>query len=222
MSGSQQAAPPSRRSLALRLGVVALAVLFLALLGYGLVVKSPDRDIDEALAAGEALPAPGFELPLLERGDPGPRLAARVEDAGADGAVTLEEFRGTPVVLNFWASWCEPCRDEARVLEDGWRASRQRGTLFLGLNMQDLTGDARAFMEELGASYPSVRDESNRVAIDWGVTGLPETFFVDADGDVVAHAIGAVSDEQLAAGVAAAEQGRPLGSISGGDRRSVR
>lgn len=205
----------------LRVALVVGALLFVALLAYGVLSKAPDATIDETLASGEPAAAPGFALPVLQRGEPGPELERKVDAGAADGTVSLEELRGTSVVLNFWASWCDPCRAEAAALEDRWEASREEGTIFVGLNMQDLTGDAREFMSEFDNTYLNVRDESNRVALDWGVTGLPETFFLSADGEVVAHAIGAISSEQIALGVRAAEEGRPLGSIDGGERRSV-
>jgi cytochrome c biogenesis protein CcmG, thiol:disulfide interchange protein DsbE len=129
---------------------------------------------------------------------------------------------GSPVVLNFWASWCPPCRSEAPLLERTWRCLRAQGVVLLGLNMQDLTGDARDFMREFGVSYPNVRDRSDGVAIDWGVAALPETFFIDARGRVVGHVIGAVSDSQLRAGISAARSGKPVGARSGGDRRPTR
>ena len=207
----------------LRAVVVAGALAFLALLGYGVASEAPERTIDESLARGEAVAAPGFDLPVLQppQSTP-PRLEGVVAEATADGRASLDELRGIPVVLNFWASWCEPCRTEAKTLEDSWLSARGREVLFVGLNMQDLTDDAREFISEFDNTYLNVRDESNGVAVDWGVTGLPETFFVSPEGEVVAHVIGAVSPEQLEAGVRAAERGQSLGSIEGGDRRSVR
>jgi cytochrome c biogenesis protein CcmG, thiol:disulfide interchange protein DsbE len=204
-----------------RIGVLVAVLLFLALLGFGVYRKAPDDTIDTSLSRAEAAPAPGFELPVLQRGRVGARLKATLAAVVADGRVSHAELRGVPVVLNFWASWCPPCREEAPRLERGWRAARGRGVLFIGLNMQDVTSDAREFMREFGISYLNVRDESDAVARDWGTTGIPETFFLGRDGKVVAHIVGAISPAQLRDGVAAALSGRPLGALRGGARRST-
>jgi cytochrome c biogenesis protein CcmG/thiol:disulfide interchange protein DsbE len=205
-----------------RLAALGAVALFVALLVYGLVSKPANKTIDSSLAEAKAPPAPGFTLEVLQRGSPGPRLERRLEAAASDGQLALGELRGAPVVLNFWASWCPPCRTEAPRLERSWRGSRGRGVVFLGLDMQDLTGDAREFIREFGISYPNVRDPGDEVARDWGVTGLPETFFVSPRGRVVAHVIGAISSRQLEEGIAAAVAGRPTGVLQGGDRRSTR
>lgn len=220
----KQTGPTRSRLLgtAVRAVAVLLVAMFVALLVYGLSTKSPRTDIDDSLARAEPISAPDFELPVLERGSLGPVLERRLGGALADGRVALEELRGTPIVLNFWASWCVPCREEARTLEQGWRRVRARGVLFLGLNMQDLTGDARAFIREFDNSYLNVRDQSNGVARDWGVTGIPETFFITARGRVVGHVIGVVSARQLARGIESARRGRTLGALSGGDKRPAR
>lgn len=94
--------------------------------------------------------------------------------------------------------------------------------LFLGLNMQDATGDARAFIQEFGLSYPSLRDPGDEVADDYGATGIPETFFIDGEGAVVSHVIGVASETQLAKGIAAARRGSVLSVSSGGDQRPQR
>jgi cytochrome c biogenesis protein CcmG/thiol:disulfide interchange protein DsbE len=93
---------------------------------------------------------------------------------------------------------------------------------FLGLNIQDLRGDARDFSREFGLTYPSVRDARRGVADRYGATGIPETFFVDARGRVVAHVIGVVSEAQLAAGAQAALTGQVAGTVSGGRSFDVR
>ena len=97
-----------------------------------------------------------------------------------------------------------------------------RGILFVGLNMQDLTEDARRFMAELDNDYLNVRDQTDAVAGEWGVTGIPETFFIPGEGQVVGHVIGVVSEEQVDAGVAAMRSGQPLSAVSGGAQRSTR
>jgi cytochrome c biogenesis protein CcmG/thiol:disulfide interchange protein DsbE len=225
LAAEDTAASPGRRS---RLGTLARAAsvtavaLFLALLVYGLTTQSPDTGIDDSLARARPATAPGFELPVLERGALGPRLSSQLSGALADGRVGIRELRGVPIVLNFWASWCVPCREEAPLLERAWRRQRERGVLFLGLNMQDVTEDARDFIGEFDNSYLNIRDQSNGVARKWGVTGLPETFFVTPQGKVVGHVIGVISRGQLSAGLAAARSGRPVGPREGGDRRPTR
>ncbi len=201
---------------------VAIAVAFVALLAYGLLSKATNDSIDQGLKGSGSVPAPAVELPVLERGSLGPALDARLGPALAGPRLKLASLRGTPVVLNFWASWCDPCRLEAPVLQQAWQRARASGVLFLGLNMQDITDDAHGFTRDLHVTYPSIRDRSNGVAQRWGVTGLPETFFISPAGRVVGHVIGVVSAPQLAAGIAAARAGHGLGVEGGGARRKTR
>jgi cytochrome c biogenesis protein CcmG/thiol:disulfide interchange protein DsbE len=215
---------PERSPLRLagRIAAALIGFAFVALLAYGLVTKSPDRTVDDGLRKSGSVSAPALNQPVLERGDLGEPLRSRVGSAFARRRVSLARLRGTPVVLNFWASWCDPCRAEAPVLQRAWLRERARGVLFLGLNMQDITDDAHAFARAVGATYPSLRDRSNGVAHRWGVTGLPETFFLSPQSRVVGHVIGAVSASQLVAGIAAAQAGQALGVESGGQRRKTR
>lgn len=115
------------------------------------------------------------------------------------GTFRLSEQRGKVVVVNFWASWCPPCREEAPVLERGWRLYRDRDVVFVGLDIWDTERDARAFLRRFGVTYPNGPDPRGAVAIDYGVTGIPETFFVRPDGTVARHWIGPLTDAQLAA-----------------------
>lgn len=201
---------------------MALIAAFLALLTYGLLSKGTDDTIDRALAAGRAPAAPRFSLEVLDRGRLPAGLSSRLRPALADGRLSLAEMRGTPVVLNLWASWCTPCRAEAPVLERAWRRDGRRGVAYLGLNIQDLRDDARAFSRRFGMTYPGVRDPGRDTANEYGATGIPETFFIDARGRVVGHVIGVVSDRQLRAGAAAAAAGRVIGRSAGGERFEVR
>ena len=212
----------TRLGQALRVLVVLVVTAFIALLAYGLSTQAPNAGIDDRLARGKPAAAPGFELPVLQRGDLGSALEEKLRPALADGRVNLDELRGTPVILNFWASWCLPCREEAPFLERTWREQRSRGVLMVGLNMQDVIADARGFMREFDGSYLNIRDQSDDVARRWGLTGLPETFFITARGEIVAHVIGVVSERQMRDGIAAAESGRPVGATDGGARRPTR
>jgi cytochrome c biogenesis protein CcmG, thiol:disulfide interchange protein DsbE len=210
-----------------RVRVPVLAALLavgalIALLAYGLKQTSPNATIDSTLAHARAATPPGFDLAVLQRGALGSALGARLTPALHDNRIGLTELRGLPVVLNFWASWCVPCRTEAPLLERGWLKTRRGGVLYVGLNMQDLTGDARDFMRHFGIDYLTIRDPTDDVAHRWGVTGLPETFFLNRAGKVVDHVIGAISQDQLDRGESAALSGRPLAASEGGSRRPTR
>lgn len=133
-----------------------------ALLSYGF--SRDARYIQSPLVGGRA---PSFILALFD---------GRV--------IRLEDFRGKAVLLNFWASWCIPCRAEARALEEAWQKYKERDVVFLGVNIQDKEEDARAFMKEFGITYLNGRDESGKIAIDYGVWGIPETFFIDPQGRI--------------------------------------
>lgn len=205
-----------------RLAVIALVVLFIALLAYGLSVKGPSNSIDERLADGRSAAAPAFSLELLDPGAVPAPLREDFDRAAADRRISRDELRGSPVVINLWASWCSPCRQEAPLLRNGWRRWGKRGVLFLGLDIQDLRGDARNFLREEGVTYPTIRDPGKDVAHDYGATGIPETYFLTAGGRVVAHVIGVVSERQLEIGIAAARQGRVAGKERGGAVRKAR
>lgn len=161
LPGAEPEATPAtaakRRSRVRNLLVLAVALGFIALLALGLLKQAPNESIDQTLAEGRAAAAPGFELAVLEEGDLPASVAREVTPALADGEVALSELRGTPVVLNFWASWCIPCREEAPLLAQSWDRYGQRDVLFVGLNMQDATDNAREFIREFANDYLNVR-----------------------------------------------------------------
>lgn len=177
-----------RAKLALQLGVVALIAALVGLLAWRLSTEEQARGLVAAVGRGEKPTAPDFELPLL----------------GEDGELSLASLRGKPVVLNVWASWCDPCREEAPVLQDAYERWRDAGVVVLGVDYQDGSADARAFMEEFGLTYPSVRDGSGSVLAGYGVTGVPETFFIDRQGRIVDYTSGPVDPETLDAKIARA------------------
>jgi cytochrome c biogenesis protein CcmG, thiol:disulfide interchange protein DsbE len=172
-----------------RVGAQALSVALVAgLLGL-LVWKVAHQTGSENVAAevkrGNTPAAPNFTLPRLD---------------GA-GDLSLASLDGKPRIVNFWASWCGPCRDEAPLLQEA--ADRYDGRLVvLGVDYQDFTGDARRFVRKYKLTYPMVRDGNGGLLARWGVTGAPESFFVDGDGKVVAHVPGAVTKETLDAAIA--------------------
>jgi cytochrome c biogenesis protein CcmG/thiol:disulfide interchange protein DsbE len=114
------------------------------------------------------------------------------------GTFRLSEQRGKVVVVNFWSSWCVPCRQEAPELESAWQRYRDRGVAFLGVDIWDAEADARAFLREYRVSYPNGPDPNGAVTIEYGVTGIPETYFIDREGQLVRRWIGPLSRSQLA------------------------
>jgi len=115
-----------------------------------------------------------------------------------DGAdISLSDLGGQVVVLNFWASWCGPCRQEAPELQEVWESYKGRGVVFVGLSYQDAEEASRAFIEEFGITYPNGVD-STKIARRYGLTGVPETFVIDAEGKVAWFYVGEVQADELA------------------------
>jgi len=181
--GSSEGGGRRRTIVAIVVGVGVAAVI--VLLVVGLLNRGVGDRIDDALADGERPEAPSVSLPLL----------VDHPDLGPEGTeVTLEQFQGQPVIVNFWASWCVPCRTEAPVLEGIWDDYKDGGVVVLGVDTQDLTDNAREFIDEVGMTYPSVRDGTDGTERDFEVTGVPETFVVDRDGLIALHFRGPVEN----------------------------
>jgi DsbE subfamily thiol:disulfide oxidoreductase len=127
-----------------------------------------------AVAQADDRPAPDFRLPALD----------------GSGEIAMSDFRGDVVVLNFWATWCGPCRREAPGLQSTWEADRDQGVQFLGVNYRDDRAAARAYGREFGITYPSVFDPAGELAFSYELVGLPTTFIIDRDGRIVYRFVG--------------------------------
>ncbi len=118
------------------------------------------------------------------------------------GRLGLDDLRGKVVVLNFWASWCYPtCYEEAPVLEQGWRTYKDRGVVVVGVDIQDTGEAARNFIRQFSLSFPNGPDPEGKISVDYGVYGVPETFFIDREGRIRKKHVGAVTAEVFGAEV---------------------
>jgi len=144
------------------------------------------------------------EIPSSLLGRPATPFALALFDGGR---FDVAEQRDRVVVVNFWALWCVPCREEAPVLEATWRTHRDRGVVVVGVNIQDSEPAARAFIETFGLTFPNGPDPGGRVAIDYGVYGIPETFVIGLDGRIAYKHVGLIGSSTLEARVGEALQG---------------
>ena len=151
----------------------AVAVVVFALLAYSIATgpSAPPQP---------GAPVPDFQLTTLDGKEIG-----------------LGALQGQVVVVNFFASWCTPCREEAADLEATWRVYEDQGVQFIGIAYKDAKSRAQAFLAEFGATYPSAVDPANRTARAYGVTGVPETFVIDRQGQLVSHTLGAITQAEL-------------------------
>ncbi len=149
------------------------AVAVVALLGYGLVAKNKN-----SIAVGD--PAPTAALPLLE----------------GSGTADVSDFRGQWVLLNFWASWCEPCQVESPTIEK-WANDHRGAVKVLGVNTEDLTGDATDFVHEYGLTWEMVRDGEGKFKDQYGIYALPESFLIDPQGKLALIQRGTVNRKFL-------------------------
>ena len=152
---------------------VLAAVAFIALLGFGLIAKE-----GEQIAVGETAPD------------------APVERLDGNGEVSLADHRGKWILLNFWASWCQPCRDEAPAIEKFARQNRDR-LVVIGMDTEDLSGDARDFVREFGLTYEMLHDGDGDRKDAYGIFALPETFLIDPNGKLALIQRGPVDEQFL-------------------------
>jgi cytochrome c biogenesis protein CcmG/thiol:disulfide interchange protein DsbE len=169
----------------------AIGVALVGLLVYGVATQSPNRTLDEAVAHHLRPPAPSANqmLPLLS----------------GSGHESLASYRGKVVVLNFWASWCEPCQEEAPKLERAQQQLMRHGGTVLGVTYLDVTPDSLSFVKRYRLTYPNLRDTTGEFTHSYGTDQLPESFIIDRDGHVVAISRGEIYETFLNRAISLAE-----------------
>jgi cytochrome c biogenesis protein CcmG/thiol:disulfide interchange protein DsbE len=168
-----------RGKLALQVGIGVVVVALIGLLGWRMAATNEAKGLNASALAGERPEAPDFTLPRLDE----------------ESSLNLASLRGKVVVLNFWASWCPPCRDEAPLLESAWQRYRDRGVVFVGVDIEDLSSSARRFVEQYGVTYTNVRDGDGSTRSRFGLLGLPETMVLDREGRIVHYIAGPVGND---------------------------
>jgi cytochrome c biogenesis protein CcmG, thiol:disulfide interchange protein DsbE len=168
----------SRARLVAKGAAIGLVALLFILLAWSLLTDE-GGGLAAAAGRGERPTAPDFTLERLDE----------------NGELQLSSLRGKAVVLNVWASWCIPCKEEAPYLEQVWRSNRARGLVVLGLDARDFRADARRFAKRFELTFPLVYDGPGDELDGYGITGFPETFVIDRDGRVVEAFAGAVNGD---------------------------
>jgi cytochrome c biogenesis protein CcmG/thiol:disulfide interchange protein DsbE len=174
---------------AVRIAVVGAVLGLLGLLIWD-VAHGHGPGVAQKVDSGKVVAAPNLDLPRLD----------------ADGRLSLASLRGKVSVINFWESYCVPCKQEARGLAETARAWQGKDVVFVGVNAFDTKSAARAYLHRYEIDYPNIRDGVGTTFGRWGVTGVPETFFVDPRGRVVQHIAGPVSRSDLDRGIRLAQQ----------------
>ena len=171
-----------KRRIVVFLTVSLACVALLALLGSQILVPAQSQaNSGSSLLIGH--PAPDFTLAALSS-RPAP-------------SVHLASLKGKPVMLDFWASWCVPCQHEAPLLQATWQRVQSQGIIFLGIDFQDDHSAGLNFLHTYGITYLNVVDDTGSTAINYGVTGVPETFFLNRQGVIVSHVIGELTEQTM-------------------------
>ena len=164
-----------------RSAIAITVIIFIGLIGllvWGMLNKKPITGLSGIAMVNRQ--APDFTLTTFE---------------GA--TISMETLKGKPIVINFWASWCPPCREEAPLLERTWRAYQNLGVIFLGVDVQDRREDALNYIRRFHITYPNGPDPTGEISIDYGISGLPVTFFVSKKGEIVRRHVGAIDKRTL-------------------------
>ncbi len=191
---SRTAAPDQRVRAFTPRSVIGLTAAF-AISG-ALVLLLVVRLAGASNAAGDSA-----ATPLI--GHPATDFTISVWNGKPGETLTLSSLKGKPVVVNFWASWCDNCQTEQYVLSQAWAKYQSQGVVFIGVAFQDKQSDGAAFLADRKVPYPAGGAASARTPIDYAVTGVPETIFIGRDGKVLSKIPGAIDDVTLDQGIQA-------------------
>ena len=188
----------------LRVAQVAAVGLVIALLGlliWRVVRHDSGATLVSEIAAGKHPAAPDFRLRPIWSSTLG--ASSRLRSAVARGEVSVDDLTGRPTIVNVFASWCGPCKDEAPLLSAAARTYAGR-IQFVALDYHDFAADGRSFLHKYGSDFVALHDGDGNASSRWGVTGVPETYVLDPTGHIISHAPGAVGKHELQPLLAAA------------------
>ena len=180
MTGEIAATPPSALGRIVRAVIVVALVALVVVLAFGF-----RRDPQDIRTGTVGRPAPAFDLERLD----------------APGRVRLADLGGKIVIVNFFASWCIPCKEEAPALIRVWERYRKADVVFVGIVYQDSPQAAKEFHDRLGQTWPIAMDDNARTSLAFGVFGIPETYFIGKDGVIAGRRIGAIDEATLIRGI---------------------
>jgi cytochrome c biogenesis protein CcmG/thiol:disulfide interchange protein DsbE len=173
---------PSRRTLGTLIFFTALNIVLVAVLVNRLTAA-------HHIISGSAI------APLV--GHPAPDFTLNTWNNPSQPTIQLSALKGKPVVMNIWASWCEPCKSEVPTFEAAWQQHQSEGIVFLGIDYNDAAADAQHFLQQYGVTYPSGPDASGTISTSYGVSNVPSTIFIDRSGTVVRKILGPVDAQTL-------------------------
>ena len=179
VAGERTPARTQQRLSPMTVALILVAAGVLAIIGFALYERSKETPTEG--------PAPDFSTIIWEYD----RLAMAGE------AVSLDSLKGKTIVLNFWASWCIPCQQEAPMFERTWNDYKDQGVVFLGVNTEDTDSAAFDYIDEYNLTYPHAPDQGGRMEEAYRITGIPETFIINGDGEITRHFISTPKESEL-------------------------